>query len=668
MIKITDSMIMQINNDPEKYANSIYVTKLVDILKALSDAYYNKLSLVNDDIYDELKDNLEERNPNNKFLKEIGSSIKIDIDKIILPYPMGSLTKVKPEKDNLDIWIKKYSGPYVLSDKEDGISAQFYKKSDNEYKLFTRGNGIIGQDISNLINYIIPTSVKVTNIPIGMSIRGEIIMSKSNFDTIKHEMKNARNTVAGIVNSKTIDNTFKKIANLCDFVTYEIMFPRYKQQDQIKLLKEFGFKIVEYKIVKELNYNMLSEYLKQRRISSDYEVDGIVVMDDNIIHDLASPQSNPEYAFAYKTVLDDQVALANVVKVDWQPSKDGYLKPTIVIEPINLVGVTITNATAFNADFVEKNKLGAGAQVKIVRSGDVIPHIMEVTKPAKSGKAQMPDVPYKWTSTHVDIIMEDIYSAQNNMGNLVIAKQLDYFFEKIGASFIGEGILIKLVSAGYKSVHDILNANKKQLAQIDGIGDKLVNKIFESITTALTKVKLNTLMGASHVFGRGLGERKLKEVLLMYPDILNDKSNKKDLMIKIMAVDGFSTITATKFCDNLEEFKQFLKKLKTIDYVKVALTHLDNNDSEKLNKLDNINEENKQDLTGKVFVFTGFRDKDLEEKINELNGKVSTSVSKKTSAVVKANNAESSSKLVDADKLGVPILTKEDFITEYNLQ
>lgn len=681
--KITDDMIMEITKNPKKYANSLSLPKLVNVLKALSDAYYNKITLVDDNIFDELKDVLEERDPTNKFLKEIGASVKIDIEKAKLPHPMGSLTKVKPEKDNLDAWTKKYLGPYVLSDKEDGISAQFYRQSESVFKLFTRGDGTIGQDISNFINYIIPTTVKINDIPVGMSIRGEIIMSKKNFDTIKHEMKNARNTVAGLVNSKTIDNTFKKLAKLCDFVTYEIMNPRYKQKDQLKMLEQFGFKVVEYKIVKELNYNILSDYLSQRRSKSEYEVDGIVVMDDSIVHDLADPNTNPDYAFAYKTVLADQVAIATVVKVDWQPSKDGYLKPTIQINPINLVGVTITNATAFNADFVEKNKLGAGAQVKLVRSGDVIPHIMEVIKPATSGKAEMPDVPYKWTSTHVDIILQDIYSAQSDMGDTVISKQLDYFFDKIGANFIGEGILTKLVSAGYKSIYDILNAlstttNKKKLATIDGIGDKLVNKIFESVNSALEKVKLNTLMAASHVFGRGLGERKIKEIITMYPNILDDKSNKKDLMIKILAVDGFSTITATKFCDNLEEFRNFLNKLKTIDYVKKALAHLDKPVSKtvdktelsepNISKSDFANNKNKQDLTGKIFVFTGFRDKNLEEKINELNGKVSTSVSKKTSVVVKASNAEASSKLVDADKLGVPILTKEDFIKEYDLE
>jgi DNA ligase (NAD+) len=255
------------------------------------------------------------------------------------------------------------------------------------------------------------------------------------------------------------------------------------------------------------------------------------------------------------------------------------------------------------------------------------------------------------------------------MGETIIVKQLDYFFDKIGANFIGEGILIKLVSAGYKSVHDILNAlstntNKKQLATIDGIGDKLVNKIFESVNTALEKVKLNTLMAASHVFGRGLGERKIKEIIMMYPNILNDKSVKQDLMNKILAVDGFSTITATKFCDNLEDFRKFLSKLKTIEYVKSALAHLDVPNTKTGEKpISGENANKKQDLTGKVFVFTGFRDKNLEEKINELNGKVSTSVSKKTSVVVKASDAESSSKLIDADKLGVPI-----FIKQYDLE
>ena len=677
LIKITNVMINSMIKDPNKYAQQLTVTNLANTLKALSDAYYNDQPLVDDTVFDTMKDVLEERDPTNKFLKQIGATVKTDIEKVTLPYPMGSLSKVKPEKENLDIWVYKFKGPYVLSDKEDGISAQLHKVSENVFKLYTRGDGEIGQDISKLISYIIPNTVKLNEIPIGMSIRGEIIMSKKNFDTISATMKNARNAVAGLVNSKTVDDTYRKNAKLCDFVTYEVMNPRYKQKDQFKMLNNFGFKTAEYKLMNNLTYTMLSDYLKLRRATSDYEIDGIVVMDDSKVHELADPNTNPDYAFAFKTVLDDQVAIATVVQVHWDPSKDGYLKPTIEIKPINLVGVTITNATAFNAKFVEDNKLGPGAKVKIVRSGDVIPHIMEVVE--KSKTAQMPDIPYIWTPTHVDIMLKDIFAAQADVRDAIIVKQLDYFFKKIGAKYIAEGIITKLVAAGYKSVYEIMSADKKKLSQIEGIGDKLVNKIFESIISSLESVKLNTLMAASHVFGRGMGERKIKEIIILYPNILNEKWSDKILMEKIMAVDGFSTISATKFCDNLTEFKQFLKKLRTIDKLETVLKHLDkpaqkpilsdadaDADDDADVDADDINKE-KIDLTNKIFVFTGFRDKQLEEKINELNGKVSTSVSKKTTIVVKAADAETSSKLVDADKLGIPIMTKEEFIKHYDL-
>lgn len=657
-----DELLDKININPEHYAKSIPIDELVAILKYLSDAYYNTgNTLISDINYDILKDALEERDPTNKFLTEIGAPIKVEKEQVKLPYSMGSLTKVKPEKNNLDGWLKTYQGPYVLSDKLDGISAQFWKKSDNEYKMYTRGDGDVGADISSMIPFLISKTIKLNDIPIGTSIRGEIIMSKKNFETIAADNKNPRNTVGGIVNSKTLDETFVKMVKLCDFVTYAIINPRYKQDQQFKLLKNYGFLVAEYKIVKEINYDFLSDYLKKRREDSNYEVDGIVVADDGEVYPHTS--GNPDYAFAYKTILADQVAIATIVKVIWNVSMDAYLKPTIEIKPINLVGTTITYATAFNAQFVEENKLGPGAKVKLVRSGDVIPYIMEVVEPAKT--AQMPEYPYVWTPSHVDIILQDIHGA---MGDIITVKKLEHFFKKIGAKFISEGILTKLVAAGYKTLKDILMADKSKLAQIDGIGKKLVDKIFKSVIDALNNSDLATLMAASHIFGRGLGEKKIYEITAIYPNILNEKWTKKQFLTNILAINGFSDLTAGRFVDNFAEFKEYLKELNNIDIDDLDLSDLlkEKGNNEEENNEDNdgeIKEGNKIDLTGKIFVFTGFRDKDLEKQIIKSHGKVSTSISSKTSYVVKADeNTEKKGKIIEAEKLNIPVITKDELI------
>jgi len=146
-------VIKELLVNPYDYANKISVDDLVDILKSLSYHYYNtQEALVPDEIYDLLKGVLEERDPTNPYLEEIGAPISKD--KVKLPYFMASLDKIKPSTDAVSVWKKKYPGPYVLSDKLDGVSGLLVRFKNN-FKLFTRGDGSKGQDISYLISYFL---------------------------------------------------------------------------------------------------------------------------------------------------------------------------------------------------------------------------------------------------------------------------------------------------------------------------------------------------------------------------------------------------------------------------------------------------------------------------------------------------------------------------------
>jgi len=302
------------------------------------------------------------------------------------------MDKIKPDTNALPKWKLKYKGPYVLSAKLDGISG-LYSTENGEEKLYTRGNGSVGQDISHLIPYL-----RLPKTP-DMTIRGEIIMKKSTFlEKYKDDFSNSRNLVAGLVNKKTIDP--EKIKDI-DFVAYEVIKPVLKPSDQMKYLEDQDIIDVIHDVKQDIDNSLLSEILVDWRDDYEYTIDGVIVSNDEIYD---RTDKNPEHGFAFKMVLSDQVAESRVLNVLWSPSKDGYLKPRIQIEPVVLGGAKIEYATAFNAAFVEENKLGIGSLIKLVRSGDVIPHIMDVIEPAE--KAKMPDVAYKWNDTHVDIILE----------------------------------------------------------------------------------------------------------------------------------------------------------------------------------------------------------------------------------------------------------------------
>ena len=160
--------------------------KLEKILRDLSKEYYNTgESLVSDEVYDLLKEKLEDLDPNNIFLNEIGAPIDSK-EKVKLPYSMGSLDKIKPSTEELEKWKKKYKGAYIVSDKLDGISGQLYITKDDN-KLYTRGDGDYGQDISHLLKYLIDIDYlqkNKNNMKLPISIRGELIISRENFKKV----------------------------------------------------------------------------------------------------------------------------------------------------------------------------------------------------------------------------------------------------------------------------------------------------------------------------------------------------------------------------------------------------------------------------------------------------------------------------------------------------
>ena len=424
MIKSTNKINKNILTNPCKYANKITIDELVEILEYLSDSYYNDEGLVSDEIYDILRDILETRDPDNPFLKKIGAPVSKEIskDKVKLPYFMASLDKIKPDTGALESWLRKYEGPYLLSEKLDGVSGLLVKDNNN-YNLYTRGDGSKGQNITYLIPYVLSKKIKLNKIPNKAAIRGELIISKSDFAKIKDEFSNARNTVSGVVNAKSFS---KKLAKMTTFIGYSVINPKYKFIEQMKMLESWNFPVVDYKVKDNLTNDYLSEYLHERRKNSLYEIDGIVVMDSSKKYGL--PCKNPPYGFAFKTIMTDQIAEAIVTDVEWTASMHGFIKPRVKINPIKIGNVEINYATAHNAKYVVDNVLGPGAVIKLIRSGDVIPYIMEVLKPAANNKPKMPSIPYKWNDTKVDLIVKDIHGASKD--NIMIKKMVHFFLRK----------------------------------------------------------------------------------------------------------------------------------------------------------------------------------------------------------------------------------------------
>jgi NAD-dependent DNA ligase len=412
------------------------------------------------------------------------------------------------------------------------------------------------------------------------------------------------------------------------------------------LLSTLKTKCVCNRLEPNISNELLSQLLIDNRRLYEYEIDGIIVTNNKVYE---RKLGNPEHAFAFKMILSDQLAEAHVVDVIWTPSKDGYLKPRVQILPINLGGVTIEYATGFNGAFIKNNNIGIGAIIQIVRSGDVIPHILNITTPASAPK--MPTQSYKWNSTNVDIILENM-----DQDITVREKNISGFFKGIEVEGLGSGNVSRIMEAGFNTVPKIINMKTEDFLKVEGFKSTMSNKIYNGIKDKTTVASLIILMSSSNLFGRTLGEKKIELIMSEYPDILISKESNTQKTQKILSVKGIAEKSATTFVESIETFTNFIKECGLEN-------KLHNQPSYK--KVESNVELNVGPLYNKTIIMTGFRDKNLEDKIKNAGAKLGSSVSKNTYLVIVKNLEEDTTKASDAKKLGVPLITVEDFNKKY---
>jgi len=631
--------INQINKAPLEYIKNLKKKEIIEFLIKCDNAFFNTgKTLISDDIYDIIKDYIRTKYPKDSYLKRIGADLE---NKVLLPIYMGSQNKIKDNQEEITKYSKKYKAPYIISHKLDGVSCLIQYKTNGETNIYTRGDGTYGQNISHIIDYVkgIPKILKNTKEEV--LIRGELIISRNNWEKIKDLGANARNVVAGAVNSKIIN---KNIMSNIEFVAYELINPKHTTIDGLKHMKEFGLNVVKYAIENIINLEVLSKYLIEWRENGLYEIDGIIIK-DNGIHNIVK-NKNPENSFAFKSVHTHEQIEVIVTEILWNVSKDKYIKPIIKFNEIDLNGVKIKQASGFNASFITKNKLGAGSRVIIIRSGDVIPHILEVLTPSATGSPDMPKIPYIWNDTRVDIMLS---SDEKNRDHDI--KEFVYFMKALDIQGVGPGIITKLYDSGFDTIKKIFNIKYDDIIKIDGFKEKSANNVLNGLSKIHSIDCLN-LMDASNVFGRGYGERKLKMITDKFPCLLNfDKVNReKSLKLTVsdlITTDGIAEISAKLFIDNLPKFYEFYDDLniKCNSPIEVVENKIIANNS-------NIN--------GKGFLFTGFRSKEHEKMITDLGGLIKTSISKSLDYLIVANKDTDNTKVKKAQELGIKIIDIKD--------
>jgi len=534
-----DILITKVNKNK---IDKLSENELEKIIEYANKNYYasNQKQIFTDEVYDKLKDRLEKLNPQSKLLTEIGYRVEEKF-KIKLPYFMGSLTKIKNNSEKLKNWINKFPNNYIISEKLDGISALFINEN-NKLHLYNRGDGTNGTDISNIITNINLKNVKIDN---NYAIRGELIMSKNNFNKYKVYYKNSRNLVNGVVNAKNMN---PKILNDIDFVAYEIINPILTPNDQLEFIKKLNIKVVKWENANIITNDYLINTLYKFKKNSEYDIDGIVITHNKIYERLAE---NPKYSFAFKQNLNFKIT--TVIDVIWNVSKNGLLKPKIKIEPIEIGGTTITSTSGFNAKYIVDNKINVGSEIKITRSGDVIPYIEEVL--TKSKTPLLPNVNFKWNNTNVDLIALDKDTKMSKI------KNIENFVNVLNIMNISSKTIEKFIENGFDTINKFVNMNKEDILSVMKT-DKISNKIYNNIQSNIKNVEIIILLEAINVFPN-LGKKKLKLLFANIPNFIDTKPT----LFQLNSIKGFSDITSNNILENYHKIKEFLLLNNNIKYV-----------------------------------------------------------------------------------------------------
>ena len=454
------------------------------------------------------------------------------------------------------------------------------------------------------------------------------MMSKKTFlDKYSKDFANPRNLVAGLLNSKDINDNLKD----CHFIKYGLVTDGgtsfvTKSQTLECLNNNQDIKVnFEVKKLSELTEEYLFELFKEW--SKEFEIDGIIVEINSI--DLQNElgretsSNNPCWARAYKSPDFEQCGESEVLDISWNISKQGLVKPIIRIKPIKLDGVTISNVTGNNAKFIKDMGIGKGAIIKIKRSGMVIPLVVDVIKTVEFEMPVFDNVELEWNESGIELITIGETDDQR-------LKQLISFFAILEADNVSEGVITQLWNAGYKTVKDILGLTKTDLESIDRFGKRKATIVYNSIQKSIKDVELPKLQHASGLF-KNLGSKKLALVQIENPTFN-----------KLVEIDGFSDISANSYLDGLPKFNEFIKNLPITISKKVEV------------------ESNDSSLEGQVYVFTGVRDKELESVLVSKGAKIGSSVSKNTTHLVVKSVGSGSSKEVKAIELGIQIVSIDD--------
>ncbi len=653
--------------------------ELIEILKKANYEYYVLDNpTITDQEYDKyLREliNIEEENPSIKRADSpslrVGGEVIDSFKKIVHEKPMLSLSNVFNEDEirgfdsRINKEIKSYE--YVCEPKIDGLSVSLLYEDGVLVRGATRGDGVTGEDITHNVKTI--KSIPLTlNKNISIEVRGEIYMSKDAFNklNITRELNgeelfaNPRNAAAGSV--RQLDSKIASSRNLDCFI-YHLPNPEeygiHTHYEALEFMKGLGF-VVNKNIKRVKNIKEMLEYIEywtEHRRDLPYEIDGIVIKLNNLSDQerVGFTTKYPKWATAYK--FPATLALTKLKDIVFSVGRTGQVTPNAILEPVILMGSTISKTTLHNEDYVLERDIKIGDTVAIKKAGDVIPEVVHVVTERRTGEEKDFAMILECPICGSTLVRKENEAAYYCMNPLCDAKHIEGLIhytsrDAMNIEGFGDRIIEDFYNMGYlKTISDFytLDTYKKELMELEGFGEKSINNLLDSIASS----KKNSLERV--IFGLGIrqvGKKTAKILAKEYKNIdnlidasLEDLTNIKD----IGEIIAKSIYEYFRNGDNLK----LINELKSFD-VNMTYTGSDIKDN--------------PNFSNKTFVITGTLSKPREEFVSiieSLGGNVSTSVSKKTNVVLVGLNA--GSKEQKARELNIEIWNEKDFENALNV-
>jgi DNA ligase (NAD+) len=588
--------------------------------------------------------------------------------KVRHPAPILSLSNAFDEAD-LRAWFERISrvderarrAKFVAEPKIDGLTVVLHYENGLFVQGATRGNGDVGEDVTLNLRTLrglplrIPVNKNGPKPPADLYLRGEVFFPKKEFEALNKRQaeaggqiyQTARNTAAGTL--RQLDPSITASRALAIYV-YNIVAAKggvpSSQWETLELLKELGFPVAPESILCNNIDEVVAIHKKwmEGRTKMAYEVDGMVVKVDNLklAEDLGFAGKDPRGAIAFKFPAIEVTTKLNDIGVN--VGRTGVLTPYAMLEPIEIGGVIVKQATLHNFDYIKEKDIRVGDRVAVKRAGDVIPYVIGPVVAARTGKEKKYKPPQKCPVCNqlVETVEDEVaWYCVNNACPAQVARTVEHFVAVLDVVGMGEKIVVQLIDSGLiKDAADIYSISREDLLNLEGFADKKADNLIESIEATRGRT-LSWLIIALGI--RGVGDVIASLLARKYRDLDELMKASAD---DIDAIEGIGPSIAEAIVDWFSQSanREFLKKLKKAGFWPKS-------EPPKART-------GPQPFAGKVFVVTGtlptFSRKDAKEFIEDLGGKVTDSVSAKTSYLVVGEDA--GSKLDKARELGVKIL------------